>query len=61
MELAAQCVSGGVEIVGPGFGKGFGLGGGDGDGEWSSVIGVVGIFLVDSGFSTSGGELDGSS
>ena len=60
MELAARCVSGGVEIGGSGFGKGSGLGGGDGNGEWSGVIGVVGIFLVDIGSSTSGGELAGS-
>ena len=61
MELAAQCVSRGVETGSSGFGKGSGLGGDGGDGEWSSVIGVVGILSVDSGSSTSGGELDGSS
>ena len=61
MELAAQCVSGGFEIGGSGFGKGSGLGGGDGDGEWSSVIGVVGIFPVDNGSSIFGGELARSS
>ena len=49
MELAAQCVSKGVEIGGSGFGKGSGLGGGDGYGEWYAVIGVVGIFSVDNG------------
>ena len=43
------------------FGKGSGFGGGDGDGEWSSVSGVVGIFSVDGGSSTSGGELVGLS
>ena len=57
MELAAQCVYWGVEIGGSGFVKGSGLKGGDGDGEWFGVIGVVGIFLVDSRSSTSGGEL----
>ena len=46
---------------GSGFGKGSGFGGGDGDGEWSSVSGVVGIFSIDEGYSTSGGELVGSS
>ena len=61
MERAAWCVSGGVEIGGSGFGKGSILGGGDGDGEWSGVIGVVGIFSVDVGSSTSGGESSGSS
>ena len=61
MELAARCVSGGVEIGGSRFGKGFGLGGGDGDGEWSGVIGVVGIFSADNGYSNSSSELDGSS
>ena len=61
MELAAWCVSGGVEIGGSRFGKGSRLGGGGGDGEWSGVIGVVGIFSVDSGSSTFGGELAGSS
>ena len=61
MELVSRCVSRGVEIGGSGFGKGSRLGGGDGDGEWSGVIGVVGIFLVDSGSSTSSGELAGSS
>ena len=57
----AWYVSGGFEIDGPGFGKGSRLGIGGGDGEWSGVIGVVGIFSVDSGSSTSGGELAGSS
>ena len=33
------------------------MGGGDGDGEWYGVIGVVGIFSVESGSLTSGGEL----
>ena len=56
----AQCVSGGFKTDGSSFGKGFGLGSGGGDGEWSSVIGVVGILSVDSGSSTSSGELDGS-
>ena len=58
MELATQCVSGGLEIGGSRFGKGSGLEGGDGDGEWSGVIGVVGIFSADNGSSTFGGELD---
>ena len=61
MELAAQCVSGGFEIGGPRFGKGSRLGSDGGDGEWSSVIGVVEILLVDSGSSNHGGELVGSS
>ena len=61
MELATRCVFRRVEIGGSGFGKGFGLGGGDGDGEWSGIIGVVGIFSVDSGSLNSGGELVGSS
>ena len=60
MELVAQCVYGGFDIDGSGFGKGFGLGGGGGDDEWSSVIGVVGILSVDVGSSTSGGESSGS-
>ena len=46
---------------GSGFGRDFGFGGGDGDGEWSSVSGVVGIFSVGRKYSTSGGELVGSS
>ena len=50
-------MSGGVETGSLGFGKGSGFRGGDGDGEWSGVSGVVGIFLVDGGSSTSGGEL----
>ena len=37
------------------------MGGGDGDGEWSGVIGVVGICLVDKGSSNFGVELVGSS
>ena len=45
---------------GSGFGKGSGFGGGDGDGEWSDLSGVVGIFSVDGGSSTSSGELAGS-
>ena len=61
VEIPSQCVSGGVEIGGSGFGKGLRLVGGDGYGEWSGVIGVVGIFSVDSGSSTSSGELVGSS
>ena len=61
MELVAQCVSGGFDTNGSGFGKGFGLGGGGGDDEWSSVIGVVGILSVDVGSSTSSGESSGSS
>ena len=61
MELAARCVSGGVETVVSGFGKDSGFGGGDGDGEWSGVSGVVGMCLVEGGSSTSGGELAGSS
>ena len=61
MELVARCAYGGFEIGGSGFGKGSGLGSGGGDGEWSSVIGVVGIFSVDSGSSTFGGELARSS
>ena len=59
MELVAWCVYGGFETSGIGFGKGSILGGGDGDGEWSSVIGVVGIFLVEGRFLTVGGELVG--
>ena len=61
MELLARCVSRGFETGGPGFGKGSRLGSGGGDGEWSSVIGVVGILSVNSGYSTYGGELAGSS
>ena len=61
MEIASQCVSGGVEIGGSVFGQGSRLGGGGGDGEWSGVIGVLGILSVNSGSLTSGGELAGSS
>ena len=57
----AWCVFGGFEIDGSGFGKGSGLGSSGGDGEWSGVIGVVGILLVDGGSSTSGAELFASS
>ena len=59
----ARCVSGGFDTDGSGLGKGSKLkkGGGDGDGEWFGVIGVVGIFPIDVGSSTSGGELSGSS
>ena len=57
----AQCVSGGFETDGSGFGKSSGLGSGGGDGEWSGVIGVVGILSVDGGSSTFGGEMFGSS
>ena len=57
MELASWCVSGGVEIGGSGFGKSSVLGGADGDGEWSGVNGVVGIFSIDNGSLTFGGEL----
>ena len=56
MGSIAGCVYGGFGIDGSSFGKGSGLGNGGGDGEWSGVIGVVGIFSVDVGFSTSGGE-----
>ena len=61
MELAARCVSGGVETGASGFDKGSGLGGGGGDGEWSGVIGVLGILSVNNGSLNSGGELVGSS
>ena len=54
-------MSGGFDKDCSGFGKGFGLGSGGGDCEWSGVIGVVGIFSVDVGSSTSGGESSGSS
>ena len=60
MGFVAGCVSGGFDTDGSGFGKGYGLGSGGGDGEWSGVIGVVGILLVESGSSNFGGELDGS-
>ena len=42
---------------GLGFGKDYGFRGGDKYGEWSGVGSVVGIFSVDGGYSTSGGEL----
>ena len=61
MELVVLCVSWGFETGGSGFGKGSGLGSGGGYGEWFVVIGVVGILSVDSGSSTSHGELAGSS
>ena len=63
MELVAQCVSSVFDVGGSGFGNCYRLvcGTSDGDGEWYGVIGVVGIFLVDSGFLTSSGELDGCS
>ena len=56
MSSVAGCVSGGFGTDGSGFGKGSRLGGGGGDGEWLGVIGVVGIFSVNVGSSTSGGE-----
>ena len=59
MSSTAGCVSGG--FCADGSCKGFRLGSGGGDGEWSSVIGVVGILLVNSGSSNYGGELVGSS
>ena len=46
---------------GLGFGKDSIFRGSDGDGEWSSLSGEVGIFSVDGGSLTSGGELVGSS
>ena len=61
MRFVIGCVSGGFGTDGSGFGKGSVLGSGGGDGEWSSVIGLVGIFSVDVGSSTSGGESSGSS
>ena len=61
MSSIAGCVSRGFGTDGSRFGKGSGLGSGGGDGEWSGVIGVVGIFSVDVGSSTSGGESSGSS
>ena len=54
-------MSRGFDTNGSGFGKGSGLGSGGGDGEWSGVIGVVGIFSVNVGSSTFGGESSGSS
>ena len=42
------------------MGRGSGFGGGDGDGEWSGVSGMVGIFSVNRGCLTCGGELDRS-
>ena len=61
MGSVAGCVSGGFGTDGSGFGTGSVLGSGGGDGEWSGVIGVVGILSIDSGSSTYGGELPGSS
>ena len=61
MELVIWCVYNGVEMGGSRFGRDFGLVCGDGDGEWSCVIGVVGVFLVNNGLSTSGGESSGLS
>ena len=62
MEPVAWCVSGGYDTDGSGCGNvsGLEIGGGDGDGEWSGVIGVVGILLVDVGSSNYGGELSRS-